>query len=92
MVTLDQNIPFFCRERYIENMRRFVMKGSSFEPVRAQSATVRKHRQKIPTRPHTAFAKRESKTTISDTKEKGKNYYHSSLLFGHSSIRHRRER
>jgi hypothetical protein len=48
-------------ELNIENMRRFVMKGSQFEPMRAQSANTsstgshhQSHRHKK--RPHTAFA------------------------------------
>ncbi|XP_060578079.1 uncharacterized protein LOC132735176 isoform X3 [Ruditapes philippinarum] len=53
--------PLEDSELYIENMRRFVMKGSQFEPMRAQSANTsltgshhKAHRHKK--RPHTAFA------------------------------------
>ena len=42
---------------YVENMRRFVMKGSKFDPMRAQSACVTgtARRPKSMRRPRTAF-------------------------------------
>ena len=55
-----------CSERYHENMQRFVMQGSKFEPVRVQSATVRKARHIVHPRPHTAFVKRQSKPDLQE--------------------------
>lgn len=48
----------FFRDVYVENMRRFVMKGSQFEPLRVQSASVTgsQRRPRSRRRPMTAFA------------------------------------
>ena len=48
------------RECYKENLQRFKIKGSSFEPVRAKSAVMSKASHKVPTRPHTAFTHRRA--------------------------------
>ena len=51
------------------------MKGSSFEPVKVKSATIRKTTHKVPTRPQTAFAKRDSTIAYIPTKEEDKGMF-----------------
>ena len=53
-------IPYYVpRELYLENKRRFVLKGSQFEPVRVQSAIVRGSQEgTFPLRPHTVIGNR----------------------------------
>ena len=52
------------------------MKGSSFEPVRVKSATIRKTTHKVPTRPQTAFAKRDSTIAYIPAKEEDKGMFY----------------
>ncbi|XP_053379700.1 uncharacterized protein LOC123527817 isoform X3 [Mercenaria mercenaria] len=58
-------------ELYTENMRRFVMKGSQFDPMRAQSAnTTGSHKhQRQKRRPHTAFASLVMETLESSSED-----------------------
>lgn len=62
-------------ELYLENMRRFIMKGSKFEPMRTQTANGNRSskNQSHKRRPHTAFAGLVTETvTSSDESENDK--------------------
>ncbi|XP_052819790.1 uncharacterized protein LOC128245627 isoform X2 [Mya arenaria] len=59
-------------EMYTENMRRFVMKGSKYEPLRAKSAVHTRHHRdhRLPRRPKTAISSGLITETAEDDSEK----------------------